>query len=113
MSQLGPVADLFQNYRIETVDLERDAGMVVRTVLTDGSWEQIEWLFSHYGWTGVEAVVREEPGAFRSLPESVRVFWANAFGMDSESSPATQSVNRWRQTRQVPDLWGTPDNGGQ
>ena len=48
-------------------------------VIRLGSWDQVEWLFSHYGWGKVEQVVGEDYFGNRSLPVSVRAFWGNLF----------------------------------
>ena len=107
MSRLEPVENLFRNFHVETLEPDRDAGLIIRTVLTFGSWEQIEWLFATYGWQQVGAVVREDLLGLRTLPESVRVFWANVFYPHTATPPVpSNSAERWRQARRVPDLFG-------
>ena len=45
----GSFADLFKNYVFEPVDDEKHAALVIKTVLSRGTWEQITWLFRRYG----------------------------------------------------------------
>ena len=46
---------LFRNYLFDGIDPDRCPEMVVRTVLSRGTWEQVGWLFDHFG----TATVRE------------------------------------------------------
>lgn len=108
MNRLQPVENLFRNFRVETLDPDRDAGLIIRTVLTFGSWEQIEWLFSAYGWGHVGKVVRDDLHGLRELPESVRQFWVKVFYPHTTSSAPSETAERWRQARRVPDLLGPP-----
>ncbi len=105
MSCLRPVENLFRNVRLETLDPERDAQMIILTVLTYGSWGQIKWLFMAYGWDRISAVVRADILGLRVLPESVRVFWANAFFPEEMPLESPDSAERWRAKRRVPDLF--------
>ena len=106
MSFLRPAENLFRNFRVETLDADRDAGLIIQTVLAYGTWEQIGWLFAAYGWDRISAAVRDDILGLRVLPESVRIFWGNVFYPEMMPvEPA--SSERWRQGRRVPDLFET------
>lgn len=100
---LEPVEALFRNLRLETLQPDRDAPMIIRTVLTYGSWDQIEWLFSQFEWERVREVVLADIRGMKALPESVRAFWANVFEPELLTLLRSASADRWRQTRLVPE----------
>lgn len=100
---LHPVEALFRNHRLETLQPDRDAPMIIRTVLTYGTWEQIEWLFSQFEWARVRAVVLDDICGMRVLPESIRAFWANVFAPELLPLVRCAPEDRWRQTRRVPE----------
>ena len=71
---------LFHNYRVESIDPERNADLVIKTVLADATgWEQVREVFRLYGWDRVkEAVLRDFHG-LRELPESALRLWMVVF----------------------------------
>jgi hypothetical protein len=81
------------------VDPDKDARTVIVAVIRLGSWDQVEWLFSHYGWGKVEQVVGEDYFGNRSLPVSVRAFWGNLFWPELPPPELTDKMERWRPTR--------------
>ncbi|MEW6174024.1 MAG: hypothetical protein AB1510_13360 [Bacillota bacterium] len=94
------LAGLFRNYAAETIDTEKHAGMIIKTVLAYGTWEQIMWLFEYYGVERVRAVFREDYYGLRTLPESARRLWGLVFL--NEAPPAEPAAAKWRCRRKVP-----------
>lgn len=106
MSDIHGIHNLFRNYQPSSVDPERESQLVIKTVLTSGTWEQILWLFRRYGRERVRQMVLEDDAGLRSLPDSVLVFWRNIFLPDAPA-PQVDPVDRWRPTRHVP-VFPTP-----
>ncbi|MGC8627827.1 MAG: DUF6922 domain-containing protein [Acidimicrobiales bacterium] len=73
------IADLLWSYGAHEIDLEADAKIVIMCVVRLGNWDQVRWLFSHYGWDKVKQVIGEDYFGARSLPVSVRAFWGSLF----------------------------------
>lgn len=100
------LAHLFRNYVFDTLDDQRHAGLVIRTVLAYGEWEEILWLFRHYGREKVKQVFLDDYYGLRSLPAATRSLWETLFVPDSltpakkagGSAPSTR-VERWRVRR--------------
>lgn len=97
------IANLFANYDVERIDVDRDEALVVLTVLRLGSWEQTRALFGYYGRDAIRAVFAEDFFGHRTLPVSVRVFWANFFFGDRTVPERVDPMERWRPTRLVPE----------
>jgi len=95
---LTEVADLFRNYRLASLDAERDAPMVIRRVLALGTWEQTVWLFRLYGWDRVRQVFLADLHGLRTLPASARALWETVFGI---IPPPAAEGQQWRPTRTV------------
>jgi len=73
------LAPLFHNYDFEAIDAKKSYKFVIKTVLTYGDWEQIEWLFDCYGAGRVGEVFKEDYYGLQTLPASSRKLWAIAF----------------------------------
>ena len=93
------IADLLWSYDAQKIDLEADAKIVIMCVVRLGNWDQVEWLFSHYGWDKVKQVIGEDYFGTRSLPVSVRAFWGNLFWPDLPPPELADTRERWRPTR--------------
>jgi hypothetical protein len=93
--------NLFWNYRFESIDADRAAGMVIRTGLAYGTWEQVEWLFAHYGWDGVRQAFLVDYHGCRELPLPTRRLWAWVF-LGEVPGPEPDVADRWRPRRSVP-----------
>jgi hypothetical protein len=93
------IEDVFRDVPPGQLELERDARLVIRTVLASGSWEQVSWLFETYGWQKIAAIVRADIEGLRTLPDSVRAFWAMAFfpDMEQQCSPGRDSAGGRRE----------------
>ena len=49
----------FQEYDPATLDLEKDANLVIQRTLEFGGWGEVRWLFSLYGKRRITAYVRK------------------------------------------------------
>lgn len=79
MSLPGFLHPLFHNYEPEAIDPDRHAGLVIRTVLAAGTWEQVLWLFRRYGKERVREVFLKDCRGLRTLPEPTRRLWSLVF----------------------------------
>lgn len=95
---------LFHNYEPTSIDLDRHAQMVIRTVLSEGEMDQIFWLLRYYGRTRIAAFVENDAHGLRMLPESTRRLWSLAFWGDPNRFKAEHSdpIAKWRCRRGVP-----------
>lgn len=76
------------DYHFEGMDAHRAAGLVIRTALAYGTWEQVEWLFDYYGWDQVREVFLTDYRGCRELPAPTRRLWAWVFlGEVPEAEP--------------------------
>lgn len=100
-------APLFHNYVFDTIDADRHAGFVIKTVLARGTWEQIMWLFEYSGAEKVREVFLDDYYGLQTLPESTRRLWELLFVDDGDPSrqkprPKEEDpVARWRVRRLV------------
>jgi hypothetical protein len=49
----------FQEYDPLTLDLERDANLVIQRTLEHGTWDEVRWLLTAYGAPRIRAFLRE------------------------------------------------------
>jgi predicted XRE-type DNA-binding protein len=94
------IAELLWSYDADRVDPKANVETVVMAVLRLGTWDQIRWLFSHYGLAAVQQVIEKDYFGARTLPVSIRAFWSNVFWPDSPPPELTDHRERWRPTRQ-------------
>lgn len=73
------LAPLFHNYIFEAIDGQKSYKFVIKTVLTYGDWEQIEWLFECYGAKRVGEVFKDDYYGLQTLPAPSRKLWEIAF----------------------------------
>lgn len=93
-------AGLFRNYIFETIDDERHHKLIIKTVLAHGTWEQIMWLFRHYGREKVKAVFLDDYHGLRTLPDVTLKLWELLFAdkpLPEDGDPAA----KWRCRRIV------------
>jgi hypothetical protein len=87
----------FQEYDMATVDLKRDANLVIQRTLENGTWEEIRWLFAAYGATRIRSFVRE--WGERLLSPVTFNYWRKMF-----------RIRRWRRAPFVAEksaVWGS------
>ncbi|MGE5575804.1 MAG: DUF6922 domain-containing protein [Syntrophothermus sp.] len=89
-------ARLFRSYNFEELDDERQSKLIVKTVLAYGEWEEILWLFRHYGREKIGEIFLEDYYGLRTLPESARRLWELLFV--PETSP------HWPTRRNLPTV---------
>lgn len=99
MSLPPAIAELLWSYDPSRIDPDVDIEVVVAAVLRLGSWDQIKWLFSHYGRSRVVSVIEEDYFGCRSLPVSIRAFWGKVFWPGSPPPELIDPRERWRPTR--------------
>lgn len=102
------LAPLFHNYDPATLDPDRHAGLIIRTVLGGGSWDQVLWLFRHYGYERVQNVFLTDCRSLRTLPAPTRRLWGLVFLGDAdacrdEEDPASRWGPRRRPTVAEPE----------
>ncbi len=93
---------LFKNYVFETVDTEKHASVIIKTVLSYGRWEQIMRLFRHYGRRKIRSVFLEDYYGLRNLPASTRSLWETIFVEEIVPEP-DDPAEKWSPRRQVPE----------
>jgi hypothetical protein len=69
--------------------------MVIKTVLSLGEWEDILWLFRHYGHEKVGEVFLADYYGLQELPEPTRRLWALLFGPDEPAARSDDAASRW------------------
>jgi hypothetical protein len=93
------IADLLWSYDSKRVDPQVNAKAVVMAVLRLGTWDQIRWLFSYYGFDTVQQIIKDDYFGARNLPVSIRAFWGNVFWPTSPPPELSDRRERWRPTR--------------
>lgn len=93
---------LFHNYIFESIDPAQCAEMITYIVLSQGSWEQVEWLFDQFGATKIGEVFRRDYYGLRSLPEPTRNLWQLIF-VENPPPPDPDPLAHWRCRRKVPE----------
>jgi hypothetical protein len=74
----------FQEYDVRTLDLDRDANLIIQRTLEYGSWDEVRWLFRTYGGPRIRTFVRER--GERMLSRVVFNYWRKLF-----------RIHRWRR----------------
>lgn len=57
----------FQEYDLQTLNLNRDATLIIKRTLEHGTWDEVRWLFRTYGDCRISAFVRERGERMLSL----------------------------------------------
>ena len=71
----------FQEYDFDTLDLERDAVIIIERILQHGNQSEVIWLFQHYGEDVVRHAVQER-GARHLAPQTF-AFWRLILDIDT------------------------------
>ncbi len=87
------IKPLFKNYDTAAMDPGRSTELIVLTVLTRGTLEQINFLFAMYGQEKVKAIFRKDFIGLRTLPAPTISLWGLLFLEDSER----QEFAQWYQ----------------
>ena len=98
MSLPSSFAGLFNSYVFESIDEERHASLIVKTVLSRGTWDQIVWLFGHYGPERIGEVFREDYFGLQTLPEPTRRLWELLFVEETQREKTTGACE-WHPRR--------------
>lgn len=84
---------MFQEYRIESLDLDSGRDLVIERVLALGTRAEVRWLLSTYGRESVVAWLRRDAG--RKLPRRRYVLWSIVLAGDVEPPPRTRPTGVW------------------
>ncbi len=100
------LAPLFQNYDLQSMDLDHSADLIIRTALTRGSLEQIDLLFQLYGAPKIKDVFCSDFFGLRTLPVPTTLLWSLLFLAEEERWEYTcwykDPRRRWAPRRTVP-----------
>lgn len=86
MSALPPFVErLLWDVDPASIDLDRDAPLVLERVMSRGSWEAMKWLRATYPQAKLASFVRSE--GVRRLSPRDRAYWALVCGVEVEPGP--------------------------
>lgn len=90
------LACYFQEYRVDDLDLERHAELVIGRALEFGTRAELRWLFATYGAERVREFVRRR--GFRKLSRRAFTFWTTVLGVADYVTPAwlSERASVWR-----------------
>jgi hypothetical protein len=57
----------FQEYDPRTLDLERDANLIIQRTLEYGTWDEVRWLFGTYSGLRIRTFVRERVATIEEI----------------------------------------------
>lgn len=97
----GSFSGLFRNYDFSALDDDRHRRLIVKTVLERGTWEQILWLFQHYGRDRVREVFLDDYYGLQTLPETTRRLWELLF-IEEPPPEDPHPASKWRCRRLAP-----------
>jgi hypothetical protein len=49
----------FKEYDVNSLDVERDANLIIQRILEFGTWEEVRWMFQVYGSRRIRLFIRE------------------------------------------------------
>lgn len=93
------VASIFWNVDPKRLDVERDATLVITTVLPRGGEEALIWLFHTYGSERVRNVVVDDAQGLRTMPEGVLRLWLRVLAPGLDVAAPTTLRQRWAPRR--------------
>lgn len=76
---------LFPEYSFHKIDLEDHASVIIERILDRGSWEEVNWLFEHYGEQRLAEWVRRY--GFRALSKRSFALWRLVLNVDDYEAP--------------------------
>lgn len=89
------LAPYFQEYKLEKLELERDANLIIQRTLEFGTWNDIRWLFRTYGAQRIRRFLSEL--GERGLSRAAFNYWRRLL-----------RVKRWRKSPFAaprPEVW--------
>jgi hypothetical protein len=69
----------FQDYDIDSLQVERDANLILQRTLEFGNWDDMRWLLQTYGKERIRVFLREF--GERMLRPSTFNYWRKLFGL--------------------------------
>jgi hypothetical protein len=75
----------FQEYDLETLELQGDANLIIQRTLEFGTWEVVRWLFDVYGVSRIRLFLRQY--GFRWLRPPTFNYWRKLL-----------QIHQWRRT---------------
>lgn len=86
----------FQEYRVEDLDVERNADLIIERVLEFGTRTELRWLFATYGADRIRDFVRRR--GFRKLSKRAFTFWRTVLRIKEYGRPPWLKESRsvWR-----------------
>ena len=85
----------FQEYDLQSLDLDRDADLIIQRTLEYGTWDEIRWLVASYGADRIQTFVRVR--GERMLSRVTFNYWRKLLG-----------IRRWRHSpfaREAREVW--------
>ena len=76
---------LFPEYDFTDMNAEEHAGVIIERMLERGSWDELRWLFGHYGESRVAEWVCHH--GFRLLSKRSFALWRLVLGVDDFVDP--------------------------
>jgi len=102
MSLPPAIQRLFYRYHADRLDPDRDAAIIIPTVLAEGSLDDWDWLFGVYGWDTLVAWIAQ-PAHRDLLPPPMAAFWTWILLGTSETSPRWGGPRRTVPSNALPD----------
>lgn len=69
----------FQEYGFSKLDIQRDANVIIQRTLEFGTWEEIRWLFSAYGFEQIRQFLHQH--GERGLKPASFNYWRKLLGI--------------------------------
>lgn len=90
------LARYFQEYRVEDLDLVRNADLIIGRVLEFGNRAELRWLFVTYGAERIRDFVCRR--GYRKLSKRTFTFWRTVLGIKEYGRPPwlTERLRLWR-----------------
>jgi hypothetical protein len=86
-------APIFQEYRFNELDAEKDANLVMERILAFGNREELNWLFHFYDEMKIKTWLSEN--GLRRLPYRRYNMWCMLLGLPKQDKPKTGVDRAW------------------
>lgn len=77
---------LFPEYDFEVMEPEKYASTIMERILENGRWDELNWLFDHYGERQIKQWVRQR--GFRALSRRSFALWRLVLGIKRYRAPS-------------------------